>query len=162
MVQSATDSLPLLLVNAKRLRSIYAWLSVAGGVGSGLLGAYFISGAKIEGPSIAAAVFFPGILAVCLAQLLWQRRQDAKVLRLLIDEPQLIARVFPKRTESAVYGATVARYSWIVLELANGSRSSVYSSADDFEGVLREIRRCAPNAQYDGAWVTERTNVHIR
>ncbi len=61
-----------------------------------------------------------------------------------------------------MHGSTVAQYTWIVLELTDGIRLDVYASANDFDRVLGEIRRCAPDAAYDSVWVKERMDIHMR
>jgi len=159
-----TEIAPLtaLRANARRLRGIYAWLTVAGASGCGVLGAYLASGEKLEGPAIAAAVVVVGLALVGGAMLLLRWRWDAKILRTLLRDPQGIARVFRKETETTVHGSTAARYHWLVLELTDGTRLDVYASGGDVERVLAEIRQCAPGARYDDAWVKERMNLRIR
>jgi hypothetical protein len=151
-----------LRANARRLRAIYAWLTLAGVAGCGLLGAYLGSGEKLEGPAIAVAVVVSGLALIGGGMLLMRWRWDAQILRTLLREPQRIARVYRKETETTVHGATAARYHWLVLELTDGTRLDVYSSAEDLERVLAEIRRCAPDAHYDGAWLKERMNLRLR
>lgn len=158
---SPRRSLPMLQANARRLRSIYAWVALTGLVGSGLLGAYVASGAEISGPLVAVAVVSVGSLFMGAGMLLARRSADAKIVRVLLEEPHRVARVIPKETESTMQGATVARYQWIVVELVDRSRLDVYASSD-FDRVLAEVRRCAPDAHYHQAWIRERTNVRFR
>ena len=112
-VRAVTESAPLtaLRANARRLRGIYAWLTVAGASGCGVLGAYLASGEKLEGPAIAAAVVVVGLALVGGAMLLLRWRWDAKILRTLLRDPQGIARVFRKETETTVHGATTGSCS---------------------------------------------------
>ena len=151
-----------LRANAKRLRAIYLWLTLAGIAGCALLGAYLGSGEKLEGPAIAVAVVVAGLALIGGGMLLARWRWDAQILQALLREPQRIARVYRKETETTVHGATAARYHWLVLELTDGTLLDVYASADDLARVLAEVRQCAPDAHYDGAWIKERMNLRVR
>jgi hypothetical protein len=159
---SEATPLTSLRANAKRLRAIYLGLTLAGVAGCGLLGAYLGSGEKLEGPAIAVAVVVAGLALIGGGMLLMRFRWDAQILRALLREPQRIARVYRKETETTVHGATASRYHWLVLELTDGTCLDAYASADDLERVLAEVRQCAPDAHYDGAWIKERMNLRVR
>lgn len=155
-------SLPALRANAKRLRRIYVGVALAGVAIAAIFALLVASGSKEDGPIIVSAILGFGLLAIGVGLLVVRVRIDARVLQALLERPQSVRRVAPKRTESAVHGSTVATYSWLVLELTDGSTMDVYTSADDFRSVLAEVRRCAPDAEYDDAWSVERTNLHLR
>jgi hypothetical protein len=161
MTYEQTSALPVLEANARSLRRVYMGISLLSLGGSTLFAAWVASGGRIEGPAIAVAVFLSGMLIVGLGLLVFRRYHDRAIAHALLQNPSSIKRVFPKRTESALYGATVATYRWIVLELTNGRRLDIYAKVSDFTSILSEIHRAAPDAEYDPAWKVERYNVRI-
>ena len=115
-------------------------------------------GGEVDGPMIAVGILVVCVAAMGLGLLVLRTRVDAKIGRILRTDAGSIARVFPKQTESSMRGETVARYTWIVLQLRDGSELDVYASSD-FARVLEEIRRHAPDAEYDPQWRTERLDL---
>jgi hypothetical protein len=156
------DRLALLRVNAKKLRTIYGVVAFFGLVGVGGVGAGYATGAKVEGAILGIGMFGVGLFCMGAGMWIYRRVLDAKIVRVLLSDPARIARVFPKETGAAIHGADVTQYTWIVLELADGKRMDIYSPGDDFDGILREIRQCAPDAKIDTRWVRERTNMRLR
>jgi hypothetical protein len=155
-------SLERLAANARKLRIYCALAAVIGAVGTGAFAAYIRAGNRLEGPAFGFAVFIAVALLAGAGLFLHRLIGDLRIVRILKHDPKRVARIYPKRTESTVGNVHLVNYTWIVVELTNGKHYDVYAPGEDFQSVLVELRGAAPDAQYDHAWRTERTNLRIR
>jgi hypothetical protein len=154
--------LDLLEDNLRRLRAIYIAVTAVGVVLSLAFVLYLQSGGELEGLAIAFSMIGPAFTVIGLALLVPRLRVESpRIVRTLVEEPERIARIGLKRTESTIAGAQAASYEWVVLELTDRSKLEILVRQGDLQAVLTEIRRRAPDAELDKTWHVHRTNVHL-
>jgi hypothetical protein len=144
---------------ARRLRFIDAGMAAASGLVCA--GVYLASEGELGRPGWVVAGVAAVMFALGIGVFLVRVVHDRRIVRALVEQPHTIARMFPKRVEGAIWGATVSRYGFIVLELVDGTTLDVYAPKDDFDAVRFELRAAAPESCWLADGVTERTNVRV-